>query len=163
MNIQMHLQKRLQLCPSPLWAFHKHCKREISWQEHSSEQKVFKKLKVTANVDETCTLKWNIFASGADSGSLQSGSRNFSYDLLTNKAAEKRAYFDKLFSRDFWKGKYKCEKKRQTLSLNYSVSIVREETWQQAKPEGAATCKPSPPPVCYQQTSDLQYWLPSKL
>jgi len=111
MNIQMRLQKRLQLCPSPLCAFHKHCKRELSWQEQSSEQKVFKKLKVAANVDETCTLNWNVFARGADSGSLQSGSINFSYDLLTNKAAEKRAYFDKLFSKDFWKGKYKCEKK----------------------------------------------------
>lgn len=112
-NIQMYLQfKRLQLCPCPLCVLHKYWKgvfpgRNIHQHRKFLRSNPLKLLQIfTKQILQIGVYSQEI----AESGNLQLGSRNSSYSLL-RKELKQKADFDKFFSKDFWNGKYKCEKK----------------------------------------------------
>lgn len=84
------------------------------------------------------------------SGNLQLCSRNFLYGLL-KKSQRKRLILINYSAKIFEMANINV-RKRQTSSVNYSLSIAREETPRQAKPEAAAP--PKYTAVCRQQTTD---------
>lgn len=144
MNIQTHLQKRLQLRPCHLCVFHKYCKRELSWQKHSSERKVFPKslTQVTANIHEAGTLNWRAFAGGSWFWEPPIMQQKLLVRPAQKKSQRKRLILINYSAKIFEMANINV-RKRQTSSVNYSLSIAREETPRQAKPEAAAPPKSS--------------------
>lgn len=114
-NIHIHLQiKRLQPCPCPLCVFCKYRKGNVpgrNTHQHSNSlrlQKVFPEQTLHVYSREK-----------VDSGNLQSE--------LRERTEGKRSYFDKSFSKDFWNGQQKCEKKTNLSRKLFTQPCERRE------------------------------------